>query len=186
MTASARRKSSRETDIGAGRIRSNKIDMANKAGRKSLYDKLVFPRLDEIREAASNGVNEETIRKDLRIPSTSWYDYKKKHEELAEALESGRARAIIRTKSALMKAAEGFWYNEEKQYQRKNKKGVDVGGVEITKKYCAPNPTAIAMILRNLDEDFTDRDSATMDLKKQEAELKKKLAEMQMIDFEGV
>ena len=151
------------------------------AGRKSKYDEYVKPRLDEIREAAAAGVDDKIIADDLGISPQTFCEYKKAHPELADALKRGRARATIRAWSALMRCVEGFSYEEKKSYKRKNKKGIDVGGVEITEKYYPPNPAAIAMVLRNWDEDFTDKDKTTIDLKKQEAELRKMIAEAEHV-----
>lgn len=161
-----------------------------KVGRKSLYDTRIVPNLDYIRDAVAAGVEEKTIRDALEISETAWNDHKRHHEEFTAIFTCARARAtidkLILASKALDKLAAGYDYEEKKQYQRKNKKGVDVGGLEIYTKHQPPNPTAIAMILRNLDKEFSDRDFMTMEMKRSEAELKKKLAEMQMIDFEGV
>lgn len=144
---------------------------------KSKYDEYVKPRLEEIRLAAAAGVDDKIIAEDLGISAQTFCDYKKQHTELADALRRGRARATIRAWSALMRLVEGFEYEEVKEYARINKKGADVRGQEKTRKYCPPNPQAIAMLLRNYDDTFSDRDHLTMDLKKQDAELKRMLAE---------
>ena len=144
---------------------------------KSKYDEYVKPRLEEIRLAAAAGVDDKIIAEDLGISAQTFCDYKKQHTELADALRRGRARATIRAWSALMRLVEGFEYEEVKEYARINKKGADVRGQEKTRKYCPPNPQAIAMLLRNYDETFSDRDKETMDLKKKDAELRRMLAE---------
>lgn len=179
-SASARGKSSRGIDTVGGRKRSNRTDMASR-GRKSKYDEYVKPRLEEIRRAAAAGVDDKIIAEDLGIAPQTFCEYKNKYPEFAEALRKGRARATITAWSALMKLVEGFHYDEVKEYARIGKAGKEVKGKEVTNKYCPPNPQAIAMLLRNYDESFTDKDKTTVDLKKQEAELHKLLAEAELL-----
>ena len=124
MTASARGKSSRGIDTVGGRKRSNKIVMANKAGRKSLYDTRIVPNLDYIRDAVAAGVEEKTIRDALEISETTWNDHKRHHEEFSSIFTCARARAtidkLVLASKALDKLAAGYDYQEKKQYYEKN------------------------------------------------------------------
>ena len=60
---------------------------------------------------------------------------------------------------------------------RKNEDGESVQFTEITTKYCVPSETAAAMLLRNYDPEWRDSDDISVQFRKQEQELKRKIAE---------
>lgn len=143
------------------------------AGRKSKYDEYVKPYLKQISEWKKSGATDEEISVALGIALSTFSDYKNKYSELSDALRVGKQTVILNVKAALYKKAIGFEYEEK----RGVKKGDKVVSTEIIRRYSPPDTTAAAMLLRNYDDKYRDKDSAQTDFKRQEIEIKKALAE---------
>ncbi len=143
------------------------------AGRKSKYDEYVKPYLNQISEWKKSGATDEEISVALGIALSTFSDYKNKYSELSDALRTGKQTVILNVKAALYKKAIGFEYEEK----RGVKKGDKVVSTEIFKRYSPPDTTAAAMLLRNYEEEWRDKDSVQTDFKRQEIEIKKALAE---------
>lgn len=139
--------------------------------RPTKYDKEVKPHLDEIREAVGNGATVEEIADAFGISKSSIYEYKKKYKEFSDAFACGRAKIIIDIRGALLKKALGFHYEEKRQTIKD-----DQINVEIYERYCPPSETAAAMLLRNYDNSWLDKDNVTTKLKEQELKLRKAVA----------
>lgn len=153
-----------------------------KAGRKSKYDEYVKPHLNQITEWARSGATENEICTALGIAVSTFNEYKKQYSELSDALRAGRQTVILNVKAALYKKAIGFEYEEK----RGVKKGDKVVSTEIYKRYSPPDTVAAAMLLRNYEEEWRDKDAVQTDFKRQEIEIKKALAEANNfgVDFE--
>ena len=78
----------------------------------------------------------------------------------------------------------GYDYEEEKRVGRKDGNGENIVVVEKYKKHQPPSETAAAMLLRNYDENWLDKDSATTQLKQQEFELRKAIADSNNFDLD--
>ena len=156
-----------------------------KTGRKSKYDTEIKPHIPEIREAVKNGATITEIAQALGIAESTLYKYKAEKKELSDAFARGRANIIIQIRGALLKKALGYEYQEKKQYVKKDEDGESVTYTEITTKHQPPSETAGAMLLRNYDENWLDKDSVTTQLKQQELELKRMNAEANIFDLEG-
>lgn len=155
-------------------------------GRPSKYETHVKPYLDDIKAAYAKGVSEVEIAKSLGVSSASWFDYKNKYSELLDILKRDAEdvkKILERLDSALLKSAEGFEYQEKKQYIKKGEDGKQNQYTEITTKYSPPNPTAIFGAYNRFDPDYK-KDKAYYDLKKQELELKKLIAEASNFDLD--
>lgn len=155
-----------------------------KTGRKSKYETHVKPHLEEIENAVKNGATITEIAKAFGIAESTLNKYKAEKKELSDAFACGRANVVIQIRGALLKKALGFEYEEEKRVGRKDAKGENVVIVEKYRKYCPPSETAAAMLLRNYDADWIDKDSATTQLKQQEFELRKAIAESNNFDLD--
>lgn len=143
-----------------------------KRGRKSKYDEYVKPRLKDVKIWAETGATDAEICKALGIHVSTFCEYKKQFPELCEALRTGRQVVVLNIKAALYKRATGFNYVEKVG----RTKGEDVQ-TEIYERYTPPDPTAAAMLLRNYDQDWRDKDKQTADFRRQEIAIKKALAE---------
>lgn len=155
-----------------------------KAGRKSKYDTHIAPHLEQIRTAVKNGATVKEIADALGIAESTLNKYKAEKTELSAAFAHGRASIIIDIRAALLKKALGYEYQEKKQYIRKDDSGENVTYTEITTKHQPPSETAGAMLLRNYDEGWLDKDSVTTQLKQQEFELRKLMADNNKFELE--
>lgn len=157
--------------------------MANKRGRKSVYESAILPHIDEIRQAVSTGATIPEIASALGIAESTLNKYKAEKKELADAFARGREKVVIDIKAALLKKAIGFQYEEEKRVGRKDKNGENIILVEKYSRYCPPSETAAAMLLRNYDKDWRDTDSNSVEMRHQEHELRKAIAEANNFDL---
>ena len=156
-----------------------------KTGRKSIYDTKIKPHLSEIEEAVKGGATITEIASALGIAESTLYKYKTEKAELSKAFAGGRAHIVIEIRAALLKKALGYEYQEKKQYIKKDEDGESVTYTEITTKHQPPSETAGAMLLRNYDDAWLDKDNVTTQLKQQEYELRKIIAESNKFDLEG-
>ncbi len=151
--------------------------------RQSKYDTDIKPYLDDIRKAVEAGATVEEIAKAFGIAQSSIYKYKAEKQEFAEVFARGRARVVFDIKAALLKKALGYDYREQKSVGKKDKDGENIVLVETYTRHCPPSETAAAMLLRNYDKDWIDRDNASARLKQQELELKKEIAKANNFDL---
>lgn len=154
--------------------------MAEKRGRKNKYDEYVQPFIPKIIEWTKSGATEKEICTALGVSVSTFNEYKNKYSELSDALRAGRQNVVLDIKAALLKRALGFEYEERKG----SRKGEALTNVEVYKRYCPPDTTAAAMLLRNYDDSWRDKDSMTSDLKQQEMELRKAIAEANNFDLD--
>lgn len=152
-------------------------------GRIGRYESEVKPHIDEIKKAVESGATDKEVADAFGIAVSTIYEYKKKYKEFAEAFSRARARVVFDIKAALLKKALGFEYDEEKTVARKDRDGANVILIEKYKRYCLPSETAAAMLLRNYDENWRDSDKPSADLRKQESELRKAIAESNNYDL---
>lgn len=155
-----------------------------KIGRKSKYDTHIAPHLEQIRTAVKNGATVKEIAYALGVAESTLNKYKAEKTELTAAFACGRANIIIDIRAALLKKALGYEYQEKKQYIRKDEKGENVTYTEITTKHQPPSETAGAMLLRNYDEHWLDKDNITTQLKQQELEIKRMNAAANNFDLD--
>lgn len=152
--------------------------------RPSKYDTEVKPYLKDIEKAVEAGATNEEIAKAFNISLSSIYKYKAEKKEFADAFARGREKVVIEIKAALLKKALGFEYEEEKRVGRKDKDGEQIILVEKYKRYSVPSETAAAMLLRNYDANWIDTDNTSVNLRKQEYELRKAIAESNNFDLD--
>ena len=113
------------------------------------YDEwLENDNLTKIEAWARDGLTEEQISKNMGIAYSTLRVWKNKFSALSAALKRGKEVVDIEVENSLLKAAKGYFVDEEKTYIS------EVGGVvtkrkEITKKYIAPNTTAQIFWLKN-------------------------------------
>lgn len=144
-----------------------------KMGRKNKYWTHVKPYLKEI-SGYKRTMTEAQICKRLGVGRSAFNKYKTEHAELREALHAGEVELVSDLKGALIKKALGFEYQE---------KTITID--EITKemqhktmyKYAAPDLGSIHLLLKNLDPTWRNDDNTTLQMKRDELEIKKKRAE---------
>lgn len=155
-----------------------------KTGRKSIYDTAIAPHIPEIKKAAQQGATITEIANALGIAESTLYKYKNEKAELSAAFARGRASIVIEVRGALLKKALGYDYTEEKKLARKDAEGENIVLIETHRKHQPPSETAAAMLLRNYDDKWIDKDSATTNLKQQEFELRKAIADSNTFDID--
>lgn len=157
--------------------------MAGKRGRKSIYETDIEPHIEEIKNAVSAGATIKEVAQALGIAESTLNKYKAEKTELAAAFARGREKVCFEIKAALLKKALGFKYEEEKKTGRKDKNGENIILVEKYTRYCPPSETAAGMLLRNYDATWRDNDSNSVQMRQQEHELRKAIAEANNFDL---
>lgn len=153
-------------------------------GRRSKYDEYVKPHLDKIREWKSSGSTDKRIAEALGVSEPTFIEYKKKHSELKEVCISGTQKFCLDLRSELARIAFGHKLQTKKNYIRQDKDtGKKTQYTEITEKEVDGDIAAINLLLKNLDPDWSN-DPQNLELRKQELELKKKIAEATNFDVE--
>lgn len=140
-------------------------------GRPDKYKSHVEPYLEDIKKMARI-MSERQIAKTLGVGYTSFRSYKSKYPALVDTLKKGRAELVTDLKSALIKKAIGYDYEETKT---KIEQGI-VTEVTVIKKRVPPDVAAINLLLKNYDETWYN-DPKEYQLKKELMELQKKKAE---------
>lgn len=172
--------------------------MANKdkGGRKPRYETFVKPRLADVQKWAANGASETQIAKNLGISHTAWSRYKQNHRELVESIKRGRQDTVKELRSALIKKALGYEYEEVKTVTTQIElpewlademveHGIDLEKVqkvkqvrkEVTTKRSTEDVAAINLALKNYDKDNWANDPQMLKIRREELELKKKMYE---------
>lgn len=157
--------------------------MDGKRGRKSIYDTKILPHLEDIKNAIASGATDQEIADGLGIAKSTLSKYKAEKTELSEAFARTREKVCFEIKAALLKKALGFNYQEEKRTGRKDKNGENIILVEKYTRYCPPSETAAGMLLRNYDKEWRDTDNNSIQMRQQEHDLRKAIAEANNFDL---
>lgn len=158
------------------------------AGAKSKYDTYIKSKFDEIEGLLNGGASEKQVAKSLGVSYATWNNYKNQYEEFRELCNKPRTKLIEDLRSALVKKALGFQYEEKESYIKQEvetdpvtKETKPVGPkfmhTKILTRYQPPDTTAIFGALNIYDEDYV-KDKKNYELKQQELELRKLQAEI--------
>ena len=154
--------------------------------RPNKYETHVKPHLEEIKAAYARGVDEKEIASSLGVSVSAWCDYKNKYSEFAEVLKrdaAATADILQRLDNALLKVACGYEYEEITVYTTTDDEGKTKTHKEKKKKHQPPNVTAIFGAYNRYDPNYI-KDKAYYDLKREELDLKKAIAEANNFDLE--
>lgn len=147
-------------------------------GRKSIYEEKIKSRFKDIKKWLEGGATERQVAKALGVAYSTFNKYKVEKMEFKELLKSvDRSEIVCELRSALLKKALGFTYEEKKQYIKADEDGKKNTYTEITTKTALPDVAAINLALKNYDKDNWNNDPAAYELKKQELELRKQQIE---------
>lgn len=154
------------------------------AGRKGKYETHVQPFFEKIDKLLNEGASEKQVAEALGISYASWNNYKVEYAEFRELCEKPRTTLVEDLRSALVRKALGYTYEEKEQYIKqevdpvtKKPIGNPVMHTRIITKQALPDTTAIFGALNIYDEEYV-KDKKQYDLKKQELELRRMAAEM--------
>ena len=146
--------------------------------RKSKYETHVLPYLDKVREWRKTGGTVEQICEVLNISVTSWYEYIDKYPDFAEVNKKGVQEFCFELRGELAKLATRHTLETKKQYIKQDTEtGHKTQYTEITTREVDADIAAINLLLKNLDRGNWANDPANLELRKQELELRKKIAE---------
>ena len=154
--------------------------------RPNKYETHVKPHLEDIKAAYARGVDEKEIASSLGVSVSAWCDYKNKYSELAEVLKrdaDATADILQRLDNALLKVACGYEYEEITVYTTTDDSGNVKTHKEKKVKHQPPNVTAIFGAYNRYDPNYI-KDKAYYDLKREELDLKKAIAEANNFDME--
>lgn len=145
-------------------------------GRKGKYETYVKPRFEQIEKWLNGGASEKQVAEALGISYAAFNNYKRDYDELRELCEKPRVGVVLDLRSALVQRALGFTYEEKKQYITEDEDGNKKKHTEITVKQALPDTTAIFGALNLYDPDYV-KDKKAHELKEQELELRRQMAE---------
>ena len=150
-----------------------------KTGRKSAYEEKIKDRFKDIEKWLKGGATEKQIALALGISESTWFKYKAEKKEFAEFVKTvDRTEIVLDLRSALLKKAMGYQYEEKKQYIKEDVlTSKKYKYTEITTKTAHPDVAAINLALKNYDKENWANDPAMLELKKQELELRKEAME---------
>lgn len=146
-------------------------------GRKGKYETYVKPYFEKIEKWLNGGASEAQVAEALGISYASFNNYKRDYKELRELCEKPRVGVVLDLRSALMKRALGMQVKKVKTYSKKDEDGNEVKYTEMTVDELPPDVAAINLALKNYDKQNWANDPQALELKKQELEIKKMLAE---------
>jgi hypothetical protein len=152
------------------------MENKKKAGRKGKYETHVKPFFDKIEKLLNETGSEKNTAASLGVSYATWNNYKKEHPELDALCKKPRVLLIEDLRSALVKRALGFTYEEKKQYITEDEDGHKKKHTEITTKQALPDTTAIFGALNIYDPEYV-KDKKAHELKEQELELRRQMAE---------
>lgn len=158
--------------------------MAEKKGRKSKYDELVKPNLEQIRKWKHVGATDEQICEQLGIAKSTFYQYVKDHSELSDSIKKGRNALVLDLRGELARISFKHTLETKKQYIKQDAEtGNKTQYTEITTREVDGDIAAINLLLKNIDSEWSN-DPANLALRKQELELRRKIAEANNFDLD--
>lgn len=141
-----------------------------KVGRPNKYFTHVRPRFDEIEKWIQEGATEKEICANLHVNDKVFIEYKKQFPELNDLIVKSRRKPVNAIKAALFNRAIGYHYKESTV--EKSEKGKKT--IEYT-RYLPPDPACAMILLKHWDKETVwTNDPATLRLKREEFEFKKK------------
>lgn len=133
-----------------------------RANRTSYKDWLSEDKLLLLEGWARDGLSDEQISHNIGIVPSTYYEWKKKHNEISEALKKGKEVVDFLVENALLKNALGFKY-EENVVTRD-------GEIINVEKFQAPNTVAQIFWLKNRKPDkWRDRIESKQEVNIQQA-----------------
>lgn len=153
-------------------------------GRRGKYESHVKPNLDKIREWRKVGATVEKICDVLGISVATWFEYEKRYPEFAETIKKGQDEFCFDLRGELAKLCKKHTLETKKQYIKYDiETGHKTQYTEITTKEVDADIAAINLLLKNLDRGNWANDPQNLELRKQELELRKKIAESNNFDL---
>lgn len=146
-------------------------------GRQSKYETHIKPNFDKISKMLNDGASEKQCAEALGVSYPAWNKYKVKYKDFGELCGKPRTKLVEDLRSALIKKALGMKVERKKIYSKKDEDGNEVKYTEITIDELPPDVAAINLALKNYDKENWANDPQSLQIKKEELQLKKELAD---------
>lgn len=157
--------------------------MADKRGRKTVYETHIAPRLADIKKWREAGATVENMCGVLGVSKTTFHKYLNEQPEFANAYKNGTAELVMDLRGELARIARKHTLETKKQYIKTDMEtGNKTQYTEITTKEVDGDIAAINLLLKNLDENWSN-DPQNLALRKQELELRKAIAAANNFDI---
>lgn len=157
-------------------------------GRPNKYDSHIKPYLKQIAEWKRNGATDDQICEQLGVSKSVFYDAKTKYSEFSEALKDSKAEFVKDLRGELTRIAFKHTLKTTKRVIKPT--GTDEKGnpiystyIEETEKEVDGEVSALHLLLKNNDKENWSDKPRELDLKQQELELRRMLAEAREFDF---
>ena len=157
-------------------------------GRKSKYDEVILPKLEEIKNLLAKGTSEKEIANYLGISYTTWKTHKRKIASFSAVVKESRGKAIEDLEKAMFNSALGFTKTVKKAMKLKEvvyengKRLKETERIEFYEEeiYIPPSVACAQFLLKNWAKDKYSNNPAELEVKKKEFELNKKVKEDQI------
>lgn len=158
--------------------------MAEKKGRKSIYDTHILPRLRDVQKWRKVGATVENMCDALGVSKTTFHKYLNEKPEFADAYKKGTFELVMDLRGELARVAFKHTLETKKQYIKQDEEtGHKTQYTEITTREIDGDIAAINLLLKNLDENWSN-DPQNLALRKQELELRKAIAAANNFDID--
>lgn len=134
--------------------------------------------LEQIKEWKKLGATDEQICNQLGVSRSTWYKHIKENPHISDAIKTGTQFFVLELKGELARKAFKHTLETKKQYIKHDlETGHKTQYTEITTKEVDGDTGALHLLLKNLDKENWSENWQYYDLKKQELELRKEMAE---------
>lgn len=146
-------------------------------GRPSKID-IIKNNIEKIKEWKKLGATDEQICKQLNIGESTFYKWISKNPDLKKEIQIGTDFFVLELKGELARKAFKHTLETKKQYVKVDlETGHKTQYTEITTKEVDGDTGALHLLLKNLDKGNWSENWQNYELKKQELELRKQIAE---------
>ena len=141
--------------------------------RPDKYKTNVEPYLNEIKQMCLS-MTEAQIAETLGVSLAAWKRYKSHYEPLRAVLKKGRQTLVVELRSALIRRAKGFQYEERKVIKEQGQPIRE----EIYTRTALPDVAALNLCLKNYDRDAWAHDPQMLRIREKELELQERKIEL--------
>ena len=141
--------------------------------RPDKYKTNVEPYLNEIKQMCLS-MTEAQIAETLGVSLAAWKRYKSHYEPLRAVLKKGRQTLVVELRSALIRRAKGFQYEERKVIKEQGQPTRE----EIYTRTALPDVAALNLCLKNYDKDNWSNDPQMLKIREKELELQERKIEL--------
>lgn len=139
---------------------------------------IIKDNLEQIKEWKKLGATDSQICKQLGVSQSTWYKHLSENTEISETIKIGQQFFVLKLKGELARKAFKHTLETKKQYIKHDlETGHKTQYTEITTKEVDGDTGALHLLLKNLDKENWSENWQSYDLKKQELELRKEMAE---------